>query len=180
MFRRCLIVLAFILVLSLLAAAQQTLPAPNHQWRQIAKLPPGSQLLLRQVDSRVLQPCTLAWIDNTALACDIFVPATGPRRIVFPIASVASVTQQASPAYTRSDFHPVALFAGMALGGTLGGIGASNCGVHDGIAGGVLGALAGGGIGLAVASSFNPRPQPQFAFRVPLRAPRLPIGRRHF
>jgi hypothetical protein len=176
MFRRCLLVLAFLILLSLLAAAQQTPQASSREWREIASLPPGSQLLVRQIDSRVLQPCTLAWIDNTALACDIFVPAVGPRRVVYPIASVASVTQQASPSNT----HPVALFVGMAIGGTIGGIAASNGGVRDGIGGGVLGAFAGGGIGLAAASSFNPRPQPQFGLRVPLRAPRLPISRRHY
>ena len=81
--------------------------APSHQWREIASLPPGSQLLVRQVDSRVLQPCTLAWIDNTALACDIFVPTVGPRRVVFPVASVVSITQQASPSNT----HPVTFSA---------------------------------------------------------------------
>jgi hypothetical protein len=178
MFRRCLLAFVFMNLSPLLATAQRTTPSPSHQWRQIASLPTGSQLVVRQVDSRVPQPCTLAWIDNTALACDIFVPATGPRRVVYPIASVASVTQQAPPSYTRSDVHPVALVVGMAIGATLGGIGASSGGTRDGVAGGVLRLFAGGGIGLAVASSFNP--QPQFAVRVPLRAPRLPIGRRHF
>jgi len=181
MFRRLLIVLAFILALSLLtAAAQQTQPAPSRQWRQIAGLPPGAQLLVRQVDARYPQPCTLAWIDNTALACDIFIPATGPRRVVYPIASIASVTQQTPPSDTRSDTHPVALFVGMAIGGTVGGVAAGNSGVRAGIVGGVLGSLAGGGIGWSAASSLNPRPQPQFAFRVPLRAPRLPAGHRRF
>jgi len=179
MFRHCLLALIFMNICPLLATAQQT-PTPNRQWRQIASLPPGSQLLVRQVDERYSQPCTLAWIDNTALACDIFVPATGPRRVVYPIASVTSVTQQAPPSYTRSDTHPVALFVGMAVGGTVGGIAASNSGVRAGIVGGVLGSLAGGGIGWSAASSFNPRPQPQFSVRIPLRAPRIPVGCRHF
>jgi len=179
MFRRCLLAFAFMNLSPLLATAQQT-PPPSRQWRQIASLPPGSQLLVRQIDAPALQPCTLAWIDNAALACDIFVPTVGPRRVVYPIASVSSVTQQTTPSYTRSDMHPVALLVGMAIGATLGGIGASSGGTRDGIAGGVLGLFTGGGIGLAVATSFNPRPQPQFAFRVPLHAPRLPVGRRHF
>jgi len=122
MVRRFLLILAFLTLLSLLAGAQQTPQIPSHQWRAIASLPPGSQLLVRQVDSRILQPCTLAWIDNTTLACDIFVPAVGPRRVVFPIASVASVTQQASPNDTHSDADPVALFFGVGLGRTLGGL----------------------------------------------------------
>ena len=150
MFRRCLLAFAFTNLLPLLATAQQT---PSRQWREIARLPTGSQLVVRQVDSRVLQPCTLAWIDNTALACDIFVPTVGPRRVVFPIASVSSVTQQAPSSYTRSDVHPVALVVGMAIGATLGGIGGSSGGTRDGIAGGVLGLFAGGGIGLAVAAA---------------------------
>lgn len=177
MFRRCLIVLVFLTVLSPLAAAQQ--PAPSHQWRRIARLPPGSQLLVRLVDVRNPQPCTLAWIDNAALACDIFVPATGPRRVVFPIASVASIKQQSIDDGARSDSHVVALCVGMALGGVIGGVGASQGGARDAFAGGLLGSLAGGGIAFSAASSFNPRPQPAIAFQLPLRAPRLPIGRRH-
>lgn len=177
MFRLCLLAFTFMNGFPLLATAQQT-PAPSHQWREIANLPPGSQLLVRQVDSRVLQPCTLAWIDNTALACDIFVPAVGPRRVVYPVASVASVTQQAPPNNPRTDNHIVALCVGMAIGGTAGGILASEGGVRAGFAGGALGSVVGGALALAATNSISPRPQPLFSLRVPLRAPRLLFGRR--
>jgi len=180
MFRHCLLAFAFMNLFPLLATAQQAPPTPSHQWREIANLPPGSQLLVRQVDSSVLQPCTLAWIDNTALACDIFVPDVGPRRVVYPVASVASVTQQGPPNNPRSGNHIVALCVGMAIGGTAGGILASEGGVRAGFTGGALGSVVGGALALAATNSFSPRPQPLFSLRVPLRAPRLPVGSRHF
>jgi hypothetical protein len=176
MIRRCLFAFAFINLLTLFAIAQDGTPAPSRQWRQIASLPPGSQLLVRQVGARVPQPCTLAWIDNTALACDIFVPASGPRRVVYPMASVVSVTQQA----THPDNHLVALGVGMAIGGTVTGVLASEGGVRAGFAGAALGSAVGGALALGAMKTFSPSPQPLVAFRVPLRAPRLPLGIRHF
>ena len=178
MLRRCLLAFAFMNVLSLLAAAQQTAGSQPPVARDRPTCPRDRNCSCARWTRNVLQPCTLAWIDNTALACDVFIPATGLRRVVYPIASVASVTQQFPD--TRTGNHIVALCVGMAIGGTAGGILASEGGVRAGFTGAALGSVVGGALALAATNSFTPRPQPLFSLRVPLRTPRLPVGRRRF
>jgi hypothetical protein len=173
-FRNLIFMIAFLHLFMLLADGQET-PA-SRQWRQIANLPPGSQLLVRKQGQNAPQACMLAWIDTAALACDVSVPVSAVRRIIYPIASVASVTQQVW--HDHSDSHICGVCIGMAVGALVGGLGGSHYSAGASAAGIGIGALAGGGVVLAATS--GPRSQPYWSVRVPLRAPRIPVGLHRF
>jgi hypothetical protein len=173
------IILGLVLMVAL-AGAQTTAPPPSRQWQKIASLPPGSQLLVREQGNPLQQPCTLVWIDNTALACDVFIPAGGVRRVVYPIATVTSVTQQVWQNEEEEHTHFRALFIGMGCGALAGGLLAKEAGTSAGFAGAAIGSLAGGSLALAATNGFGSPAPPQWTFPLPMRALRMPFRPRRF
>ena len=156
---RLLILLSIALGTYVCSAQIRTVPAHlAHQWQHIAKLPPGSSILVRERYAPYTTPCMLAWIDNSSIACD-----TPDGRIIYPAASLVSVAPDTLPSRV-----PVGFFVAAGAGAILGGLAGSN-GTAGTTAAGVL---IGGGLGgamAAIASSGQSHP-PQAGLRIPLRA----------
>jgi hypothetical protein len=172
------IVFGLILMVAL-ADAQTAPPTPSRQWQKIASLPPGTQLLVREQSSPMQQPCTLVWIDNAALACDVFVPASGVRRVVYPIATVISVSPQFAQNFPEEHTHFRALFIGMGCGALAVGLLAKQESTSAGFAGAAIGALAGGGLTMAAIHGVE-QPGPQWYVALPTHALRMPFRPRRF
>lgn len=147
--------------------AQQVAPAASaHEWKKVASFPPGTPILMRQVGPGLPQPCQLAWIDNTALACDGWAPDGAPQRLVFPAASVASVVRDLMFAQEKDSHKSV--WIGMGAGGVLGILAGQRSGASAAAVGGLIGALAGGCTVIAfqqTRDSYGPSvpPRPMFS-----------------
>jgi len=180
--RRTLRHLATLALLVATAHAQTDTIPPRllHQWTRIADLPPGTPLLVQETYNPHPTPCTLAWIDNTALACDI-IPFDAPRRVIYPATSIQSVRPAPPPHYADDDPSMKPFLIGAGIGGLLIGIGASQNGTQDGFVGALLGAGLGGGMAAAISSVNNVIMPRSYGMRIPLRTPRMPLrGFRRF
>ncbi len=148
--------------------AQSTVPPRlAHQLQQIANLPPGTPILVRERYAPYPSPCTLAWIDNNSIACD-----TPDGRIIYPATSLASVAPDTPPSRV-----PVGLIVATSAGAILGGLIGSNGSAGSTAAGVFLGAGFVGGVTAAFGSS-GPSYPPPGGLRIPLRAhpfSRLPM-----
>lgn len=143
-------------------------PALARAWKKIANLPPGTPILVRQAGPGLPQPCQLAWIDNTALACDGWSPDGAPQRLIFPAASVASVAK--APAFAEEKDSHAGVLIGMGVGGVLGILAGQRAGAGAAAVGGLIGTLAGGCTVIAfqeTRNSYGPPipPRPMFSVR---------------
>ena len=158
--------LAFI---SLAAIAQSPAPAPvPHNWPHIAALPPGTPILVHQPYQRYATPCALAWIDNTALACDTVDRYGSRQRVIFPASTIDSVRRDTS---ADPDHHSNAgLLFGMVIGGGIGTAIGARAGVGPAFVIGALGAGGGAAFAASVNNGIPGPPRPQFGVRFPLSA----------
>lgn len=147
-------------------------PRLAHQWQRIANLPPGFPILVEERINPLPTQCDLLWIDTHALACTTIDPITGPRRIVFPAASIVSVQPQRVATFEEDRPHITGPLIAMSIGAILGGIaGTQHGGVGTSFAGAAIGGLLFGGIAISI-------PPPTFAPR-PQWTVRIPVGRPH-
>ena len=165
---RLLILLSIALGTYVCSAQISTVPAHfAHQWQHIAKLPPGSSILVRERYAPYTTPCMLAWVDNSSIACD-----TPDGRIIYPAASLVSVAPDTHPSHI-----PVGILMATGAGAILGGLVGSNGTPGTAAAGVFLGAGFVGGVTAAFGSS-GPSYPPPGGLRIPLRAhpfSRLPM-----
>jgi len=152
MLKHFLILLTITMALICTAAFGQTPPpAPSRQWRKVAQLPPGTRILVREQGKQVPQSCTLTWIDDTKLACDgITASGTGKiERLIYPIASVASVSPQAMPNDPNRS-HVKGALIGAGIGAAAGGLvfGIATESGRAGAIGALIGSLSGAEVGV--------------------------------
>jgi hypothetical protein len=171
MLKHFFILLTIAVALMYTAAFGQTpQPAPSRQWQKIAELPTGTPLIVREQGKQLAQVCTLVWIDNAALACDAYALDGGTQRLVYPIASIASVARQPSPEEKDSRFRLKATLFGMGVGGLAGGLAAKGISTDAGFAGAAVGSLLGGSL---VIAATNGPPRPMWAVSLPFRSRRF-------
>ena len=160
----CLLFAALYLVFCVAGLAQSTGP---HNWQKIADLPPGTPLEVHEPYARVSTDCTLVWIDNNALACNVPDVAGAQRRVIYRRAELESI-ERVKPE-SADHAKAAAILIGMGIGGTVGGLVARNAGPGPIALFAALGASVGGGIPAGVFAGMGaPRPQPQFGVRIPL------------
>ena len=164
---RLLILLSIALGTYVCSAQISTVPAHlAHQWQHIAKLPPGSSILVRERYAPYTTPCMLAWVDNNSIACD-----SPEGRIIYPAISLASVAPDNPPSHV-----PIGILMATGAGAIVGGLAGSN-GTAGTTAAGVL---IGGGLGgsMAAIASSGQSHTSQAGLRIPLPAhpfSRLPM-----
>jgi hypothetical protein len=138
-----------LLVLLPLAAAGAHAQTPTRQWRQAASLPPGTSLQLRLQDQPHAIPCTLIWIDLTAIACDTYDPRSLAHRTIYPAATVASIKRRRTPDEEDDHRRNQKLLLATSAGALFGGLAGKNNSTGTGFALAGIGAL----IGAAIASA---------------------------
>jgi hypothetical protein len=175
---RFLLLVFFALALTTAHAQQDTTVPPRlaHQWQRIADLTPGTLILVQQDDNPYRIPCTLVWIDNNALACDISTYDAPPHRVIYPAPSIYSVRPAPPPHFADDSPSPAPILIGAGIGALLGGIGGSNNGdARTGAVCALLGAGLGGVMGAGLPGQLSGPPRPQYGMRTPLRASRIPF-----
>lgn len=141
-----------------LIAQQTTIPdAPqptptfveqDARWNAVEQLPPGESVELRDRATRVRTECTIAYVNEFTVACDLDAPYGSPRRVVYPrprIDTVWLVRWVHAPSRK-------AMLIGTGIGALLGGLIMS----QDGAGPAAIGIGLGGLVGLGCSNSGDP------------------------
>ncbi len=123
------------------AAAPITMPKG---WLKAASLRPGEPLTVRVRFASNPTHCTLAWIDNTALACNAEAWSGVGDRLIFPAAQVYSVERDKAGNSDGGCGEGKRMLIGAGIGGVVGGL----IFAKNGGKAGALGAMFGAGAGL--------------------------------